>query len=70
MLRTRVVGSGQYGFTKGKLCLTNLTACYDEMTEEKAMGESHSSHLWIFTCLMSVPKSSCSNLSFYEIDFP
>ncbi|GAB0210022.1 mitochondrial enolase superfamily member 1 [Grus japonensis] len=28
----KVIGSGQHGFTKGKSCLTNLIAFYDDMT--------------------------------------
>ena len=28
----KVISSRQYGFTKGKSCLTNLIAFYDEMT--------------------------------------
>jgi len=27
-----VIGKSQYGFTKGKLCLTNLIAFYDKVT--------------------------------------
>lgn len=34
-----------------------MTVCYDEITEEEGMGESSSSHLWIFTCFVWVPKS-------------
>lgn len=28
----KVIGSHQHGFMKGESCLTNLIACYDEMT--------------------------------------
>ncbi|GAB0204618.1 mitochondrial enolase superfamily member 1 [Grus japonensis] len=31
-VKNKVIGSGQHGFTKGKLCLTNLMAFYDDMT--------------------------------------
>lgn len=32
MKEKKVIGSGQHEFTKGKLCLTNMTAFKDEMT--------------------------------------
>lgn len=28
----KVIGSHQHGFMKGESCLTNLIACYDEVT--------------------------------------
>ena len=34
----KVVGNTWHGFTKGKSCLTNLIASYDELTGSAAEG--------------------------------
>lgn len=49
----KVIGSSQYGFTKGRLCLTSLIAFSEELTD--SVDEE-----WIFTLPLARPLTGSS----------